>query len=67
MHTAQNAYDTFTQHASTTRKSKIMRKIQTGFIEVIKGGTYIRIGLGFILYLLTNTNGVKGRGNRKTD
>ena len=45
----QHAYNTPIQH--TNRKIKRKRKLD--FVEVIKGGTYIRIGLTFILYSLT--------------
>ena len=48
----------FMQHVYTARQTntqivKLSGKEKLAFIEVIKGGTYIRIGLGFSLYALT--------------
>ena len=48
----------FIQHAYTTRQyntqiGKLSGKEKLALIKVIKGGTYIRIGLGFSLYSLT--------------
>ena len=45
---------------------KLSAKEKLSFIEVIKGGTYIRIGLGFSLCSLTKTNSAEGKGNIKT-
>ena len=44
---------------------KLSGKEKLAFIGVIIGGTYIRIGLGFILYSLTKSNRKKVIGNRK--
>ena len=43
----QNVYTTCQYN---TKIEKSSRKGKQAFIEVIKGGTYIRIGLGFSLY-----------------
>ena len=48
------------QHANR----KIKRKRNIDFIEVIKGGVYIQMGLGFSLYSLTKEQG-KRTGKQK--
>ena len=65
MHTIQNPYTTFIQQANTTGKSKIRLKKGLALIEVIKGVTYIWIGLGFSLYSLTKLRGQREEGTEK--
>ena len=61
MHTTQNSYNTFIQHAN----QKIKGKRKKSLIEVRKGGTYIRIGLGFSSYSLTKQTKLKEEGTEK--
>ena len=54
MHTTKNSYITFIQHTNTTRKTeKLSGKEKLALIEVIKVGTYVRIGFRLLLYSLT--------------
>ena len=67
----QHSYNTkFIQHVYTTRQyntqiGKLSGKEKLAFIVMIKGGTYIQIGLGFSLYSLTKLTRRKKEGTEK--
>ena len=67
----QHAYNKkIIQHVYTTcqyntKIIKLSRKEKRAFIEVIKGGTHIQIGLGFSLYSLAGKTRRKEEGKEK--
>ena len=67
----QHAYNTkciqhvYTIHQYNTQIGKLRGKEKLAFIEVIKGGTYIWMGLGFSVYPLTKRTRQNEEGTEK--